>query len=132
MRITSLALVLLIAVAFGVSAEIVPTFAERVSTAKTVADLREIKDYIETLLTRTTRPFVLEAVRICTNHPCASTDAFTVVADVRQDGTLSNIDHEPKTDASECFANALGRLRVPLPPLGVDGVFPIVFEIEAR
>lgn len=111
------------------AAEDFPALADRVSLAKQAELQEETRNYLRESMAPVADPFVAEAIRMCTNHPCASTDPFVVVADVTGEGVLSRVDYEPRTDSSECFANALARLRVPAPPTGAQGRLPIVLEM---
>lgn len=109
-----------------------PTFAERVSEARRIEQQESTRDYVREQVRQGTGAFTSEAIRMCTNHPCASTEPFVVVARVTEEGALSEIEYEPKTDASECFVNALARLRLPAPPPTANGSLPIVLEIQVE
>lgn len=124
------AIVLLVTLVGTATANDLPAFAERVSRAKEIEKQEATQQYLKERMSQVAGPVITEAIRICTNHPCASTDPFVVVADITQEGTLSHVDFEPKTDSSECFANALARVRLPVPPTGAGSSLPIVIEIK--
>lgn len=124
------AIVLLVIVVGTASANDLPTFAERVSRAKEIEQQEAPQKYLKESMSPVAGPAITEAIRVCTNHPCANTDPFVVVADITPEGTLSQIDFEPKTDSSECFANALARVRLPVPPTAANGTLPIVIDIK--
>jgi len=112
------------------SANDLPTFAERVSRAKEIEQEESTQKYFKERMSPVAGPVIAEAIRMCTNHPCANTDPFVMVADITQEGTLTQVDFEPKTDSSECFANAVVRFRFPEPPTGANGTLPVVIEMK--
>lgn len=124
------AVLLVIAVGKAAAADL-PPFAERVAKAKDIEQQEQVRLYLKEKMYPVAGPVMAEAIRMCTDHPCASTEPFAVVADVTQDGSLEHIDFEPVTDSSSCIANSLARhLRVPPPPTGDQGTLPIVIEIK--
>lgn len=124
----------LLAVTVGMAmAGDLPSFAERVAKAKEMEQREQARRYLKDEMHPVAGPVMSEAIRMCTDHPCASTEPFALVADVTEEGSLAHIDFEPKTDSSACIANSLARsLRVPPPPTSENGALPIVIEIKIR
>jgi hypothetical protein len=51
----------------------------------------------------------------CLKQPDASTEKFTLVANIMQDGGIGNVDYKPVTNTARCYGNSFRVLS--LPPL---------------
>jgi len=122
-------LMLMLATAI-VHANELPKFAERVATAKDIELQEPTQQYLQNAFYPVAGPVMSKAMRDCTNSQDANTKGFVIVADITQEGSLTRIDFEPKTNTAECFTRALVEVHVPMPPTCSSGALPIVIEME--
>lgn len=107
-------------------------FSGRVARAKQLEESKEVQDYFNTQMFPAIGQDMADAMRACTGGKQAKAQQFSVVADIMSDGTFSMIDHEPKTIAAVCFADAVAAFHAPPPPLGSRDRLPIVIEMSDR
>jgi hypothetical protein len=122
-------------IAFGVlscqaSAADVSSFAERVALAKWVEEQKAASEYFQNGMYPAIGPSLASAMRECTSRVGASTQKFTVVANVSQDGQFTDIAHEPNTNTAACVAAAMASFRAPPPPTCDLGALPIVIDMS--
>ena len=106
------------------------SFSERVAIAKRIEAQKETADYFKTGMYPAIGPALASAMRDCMSRPGASTEKFTVVADVSQNGEFIHIAHEPKTNTAACLAGAMASFRAPPPPTCDCGDLPIVIDMS--
>jgi hypothetical protein len=64
----------------------------------------------------------------CLKQPDASTEKFTLVANIMQDGGIGNVDYKPVTNTAQCYGDALRILS--LPPLPNElSILPVFFDM---
>lgn len=64
----------------------------------------------------------------CLKQPDASTEKFTLVANIMQDGGIGNVDYKPATNTAQCYGNSLRMLN--LPPLPNElSILPVFFDM---
>ncbi|RIX48281.1 MAG: hypothetical protein D3M94_05165 [Rhodocyclales bacterium GT-UBC] len=110
-------------------ARAVGQFADRVARAKQLEELQETQTYFSERMFPAIGTALAEAIRDCSADKEAAMNQVAVVADISPDGALSNIDHEPKTLAAVCLADAVAGFQVPPPPVQAGNRMPIVIEI---
>ncbi len=118
--------------AFQASAAEATSFAERVALAKRVEEQKATAEYFKNGMYPAIGPSLASAMQECTSRAGASTEKFTVVADVSQDGQFTHIAYEPNTNTAACFAAAMELLRAPPPPTCDSGALPIVIDMSVK
>ncbi len=118
--------------AFQANAADAPAFAERVALAKKLEEQNATAEYFQNGMYPAIGPSLASAMRDCTSRAGASTEKFTVVADVSQDGQFTHIAYEPNTNTAACFAAAMELLRAPPPPTCDSSALPIVIEMSVK
>ena len=109
------------------------TFAERVAIAKKIESQQATQDYFLKGLFPAIGPVMGGIMHECLSHPEASTEKFTLIANVAESGQLVDIDVEPKSNnTAVCFAKAFATLTAPPPPLCDCGVLPVVIDMGVK
>ena len=109
------------------------TFAERVVIAKKIESQKEASDYFFGSFFPAIGPSMGGIMKMCLSRNDASQEKFTVVANVALSGELVDIDFEPNSNnTGACFANELGTLKAPPPPLCDCGVLPVVIDMVVK
>lgn len=109
------------------------TFAERVAIAKKIESQQATQDYFLKGLFPVIGPVMGSIMKECLSHPDASTEEFTLVANVAESGQLIDIDVEAKSNnTAVCFAKAFATLAAPPPPLCDGGVLPVVIDMGVK
>ncbi|WGS84255.1 hypothetical protein [Methylomonas sp. UP202] len=105
------------------------SFDERVVLAKEVEARPSARHYLnETFYPAigTLGPVVQE----CLKQPNASTERFSLVADIDLAGKFINVDYQPKTVTAACFSHAIRDLTIHAPPTCDCARLPIVIEMN--
>ncbi|MDR2219660.1 MAG: hypothetical protein LBE24_03670 [Methylobacillus sp.] len=93
------------------------TFAERVAISKQIESQKDAKDYLYGSFFPAIGSSMNEAMKMCLNRSGASTEKFTLVANISLSGKLIDIDFEPKeNNTAACFAKEAGSWSAPPPP----------------
>ena len=109
------------------------TFAERVAIAKEIEAQEAFSTYFFKSLFPAIGPTIGGMMKHCLSLPDASKERFTLVANVTQEGVLTDIDFEPKSNnTGACFAKAFATLTAPPPPLCDCGVLPMVIDMKVE
>ncbi|MHA2904259.1 hypothetical protein [Ralstonia mannitolilytica] len=120
-------LVFLCGSVLGAEAE---TFAERHHLAKLAEEKEPTRSYLNDEMFPAVGPAAATAMRGCLAPAGASTDPFTVLADLSKDGDFTRIAYEPKTDTATCFAAAMPSFHAPPPP--TQGGRPLPISIDMK
>lgn len=118
--------------AFQASVADTPSFAERVALAKNTEKQKATTQYFQNEMYPAIGPSLATAMQECMSRAGASTEKFTVVANVSQDGRFMDIAHEPSTNTATCLATAMASFRAPPPPTCDYGVLPIVINMSVK
>lgn len=108
------------------------TFEERRHLARILEDSEPARSYIYNKMFPAIGSTMADAMRDCLNSSEASSEAFSVVADVSQDGRFTHVAYEPRSNTATCFATAMSSFQVPSPPSGGETPFPIVFVMKIK
>ncbi len=109
------------------------SFAERVAMAKEIETQEAASDYFLKTLFPAIGPDMAGMMKYCLSLPDASKERFTLVANVAQDGGMTDVDFEPKSNnTGACFAEAFATLVGPPPPLCDCGALPVVIEMKVN
>lgn len=108
------------------------SFAKRVAFAKEVEEQKATAEYFHNGMYPAIGPSLSAAMRECMSHAGASTDKFTVVADITQNGEFIHIAYEPNTNTAACLAAAMASFRAPAPPTCDYGALPIVIDMSIK
>lgn len=115
------------------SVQFEPTFAERVKRATEIETQKAASEYLDGSFFPALGSNMSGIMKMCLNREGASTEKFTMVANVSPDGGLIDIDFEPKANnTAVCFAREIGALKAPPPPLCDGGVLPIAINMEVK
>lgn len=107
------------------------TFSERVALAKQVEEQSATTEYFRNGMYPAIGAALASAMRECMSRAGASTEKFSVVADISLDGKFTHIAHEPNTNTATCLAAAMASFRAPPPPMCDCGAaFPIVIDMS--
>jgi hypothetical protein len=108
------------------------TFGERAELARKAEDRQEVSGYLYQKLFPAIETALADAMASCTKNEAANLDSFTIIADIDNTGHFINVDVQPETNTSKCFAESLKKIGGPAP--GKDAVtpLPIVIDMEVR
>ncbi|CAJ0775123.1 hypothetical protein LMG18095_00007 [Ralstonia thomasii] len=106
------------------------TFAERHQLARLAEGQEPTRSYLKDKMFPAVGPAVATAMRGCLTPPGVSTEPFTVLADLSQDGNFTRIVYEPKTDTAACFAAAMPSFHAPPPPTQYGRPLPISIDMN--
>jgi hypothetical protein len=120
------------ALIFQASAADAPSFAKRVALAKEVEEQKAAAEYFQNRMYPAIGPSLASAMLECVSRVGASTEKFTVIANVSQDGQLTDIAHEPNTNTAACLTAAMASFRLPPPPTCDYGALPIVIDMSVE
>ena len=107
------------------------SFAARVLRSKLIEAGSTGPAYQQTLWAQLNDP-TTDALKACirSNAP-ADKSPFTLVADVRRDGTPSAIEVQPATPVASCFATWFGTNTLPPPPTLPDtATYPLEIDVS--
>lgn len=108
----------------------VETFAERHHLAKLAEEQEPTRSYLNDKMFPAVGPAAATAMRGCLTPAGASTEPFTVLADLSKDGNFTRIAYEPKTDTAACFAAAMPSFHAPPPPTQDGRPLPISIDMK--
>jgi hypothetical protein len=107
-------------------------FSERVANAKKIEAQEETQAYFKNEMYPAIGPALASAMRECLSLANASTEKFTVVADISQGGEFINVAHKPKTNTATCLATAMRSFHAPPPPTCDCVSLPIVIDMAVK
>lgn len=109
------------------------SFIDRAKRAKLVEDSPEGQAYQQELWSHVGDYTAAVMQRCFPNESEVDTDSFTLVADVSPSGHLSNVELEPSTPMSRCFAKNFSQAPFPVPAasFGEAGI-PIIINMKIK
>ena len=109
------------------------TFAERLKLAEKIEVQKEASEYFRRHFFPALGPSMGGIMKMCLDREGASKEKFTLIANVSSNGDLIDIDFEPKgNNTAACFAQEVGSLKAPPPPLCECGALPVVINMEVK
>ena len=109
------------------------TFEERRHIAQALeGNSKTVQGYLSSEMYPAIGSAMADAMRNCFERSGASSEPFSLVADVSQDGRFMQIAYEPKSNTAACFAKAISLFRVPSPPALGQESFPIVMDMTIK
>lgn len=121
----SLSLISIAALAAGEAS----SFASRERRARQIEKQPQTQKYLSDGMYPNIGQAMANAMKACLADGNASTDKFTLVADVTPAGYFSEVSVRPSTDTSRCFAMAFSEFRAAPPPTCDCGPLPIVIDM---
>ena len=108
-------------------------FEERVKRARTAEESPALKPYFSAM-GKAIEPNLRSGVATClAKFKDPDMNGFIVVADVNKNGEPTNVDWQPHTNVSDCFARSFEFARLPkLAPYTKDPLLPIFFQINVK
>ena len=106
-----------------------PTVDERIQAAKQQSSRPEVAEYLCQQVLPVIQAELNKAMTACSKSQIAPTKAFTLVANIRADGSFQQIATEPRHHLAICVSHAAESFRMPPPPPGNDGA-GLAFELE--
>ncbi len=108
-----------------------PAFNQRVERARQAEHQEVLYNYLhKNFYADANFGPVAAKLQDCIKLPGASTDHFTLVADITKQGKVANIEVSPRTNTAECFAGALSKMKkLPPPPTSGNDSLPIFIEM---
>ena len=107
-------------------------FAARERLARKIEEQPETQKYLYEGMFPVIGSSTADAMKICLTSATASTDKFTLVADVLPDGRFGAVAVQPTTNTARCFAAAFRRFRAPPPPTCDCGPLPIAIDMAIK
>ncbi|MCQ8130753.1 hypothetical protein, partial [Methylomonas rivi] len=105
-----------------------PSFEQRVRQGRRFEQDAAAQDYTKKHVLPAMSDALSKSLTDCLAQPGASTEKFTLVADILPDGGISNVDYRPATNTAECFGHAFHGLSLaPLPNELSD--LPVFFDL---
>jgi hypothetical protein len=105
-------------------------FEARADHAKLIEQKPETQTYLYKHMFPAVGSLMAAAMKNCLAVPGATADKFTLVADISQAGSLSNIAYQPQSATAACFARAVRSFRVPAPRTCKCESLPIVIDMN--
>ena len=131
---TSARLIVGLALALQVTHALAATpFEERVKRARTAEESPALKPYFSAM-GKAIEPNLRSGVATClAKFKDPDMNGFIVVADVNKNGEPTNVDWQPHTNVSDCFARSFEFARLPkLAPYTKDPLLPIFLQINVK
>ncbi|TPQ24842.1 hypothetical protein [Methylomonas koyamae] len=107
------------------------SFDERVALAKRIEANPSAKQYFNETFYPAIGALGPE-MQECLKQPKASTERFSLVADIDLAGRFINVDYQPKTATAGCFSWAVRGLTIKAPPTCDWVSLPIVIEMNVN
>ena len=104
-------------------------FASRHASALALERSAAGREYLMRFMTEVDAPSTALVEKCFEYGKKGTTDRFSLVADVLEDGSIANIAVRPETSQTRCFAEGMARVRAPRPPAGfAKRGFPIAID----
>ena len=109
-----------------------PSFKSRVDFANKAEKQPEIRDYLKNKVYHEIGSQLATIMTDCLAKPKASTDKFTLVANIKNPGHFADVDYQPKSNTASCFAKGLSLLSFPDTDLCSCGAIPFVIDMSIK
>lgn len=105
-----------------------PSFEQRIRQGRRFEQDAAAQDYTKKHVLPAMSDALSKSLTDCLAQPGASTEKFTLVADILPDGGISNVDYRPATNTAECFGHAFHGLSLAPLPNELSGL-PVFFDL---
>jgi hypothetical protein len=105
------------------------SFEERVRQARDFEQDAAARDYAGKNLYPAMATIMSASMKDCLKQPDASTEKFTLVANILRNGEIGDVDYKPATNTAQCFGESMRSLHLPSLPEEFP-TLPVFFDMK--